>query len=172
MFKTQLQKKNARLDALIETLKGKAVGGGGEPSIQTQEKTVNITENGTTEVLPDEGFALSKVTVNVEVESGGGGGEVNMGTCTINIIPPSSSNYYTSRETVSNGAITYTTSRSYTGSKFAVNARCDSVMYVSASTIKSATTTDGEILNVVSGYGIAFKTPSGNGTTVTITLGA
>jgi hypothetical protein len=126
--KTQLQTNNARLDTLIETLKGKAVGGGG--------------------------------------------GEVNMGTCTVNITPPSSSNYYTGRETVSNGAISYTVSRSYTGSKFSVEARCDSVMYISASTIKSATATDGEILNVVSGYGIAFKTPSGNGTTVTITLGA
>lgn len=37
-----------------------------------QEKTIEITENGTTEVTPDEGKVLSKVTVNVEVESGGG----------------------------------------------------------------------------------------------------
>lgn len=44
-------------------------GGGAKPE---QEKTVNITENGTTEVLPDEGNVLSKVTVNVEVETGGG----------------------------------------------------------------------------------------------------
>lgn len=171
MSKTQLQANNARLDALIETLKGKAVGGGGEPSIQTQEKTVDIAENGTTEVLPDEGFALSKVTVNVDVESGGGG-EVNMGTCTVNITPPSSSNYDTGRETVSNGAISYTVSRSYTGSKFSVKARCDSVMYISASTIKSATATDGEVLNIVSGYGAVFKTPSTNGATVDLTLGA
>jgi hypothetical protein len=38
-----------------------------------QEKTISITENGTTEVTPDEGKVLSKVTVNVEVESGGSG---------------------------------------------------------------------------------------------------
>ena len=39
---------------------------------EEQEKSIDITENGTTEVTPDEGKALSKVTVNVEVESGGG----------------------------------------------------------------------------------------------------
>lgn len=37
----------------------------------SQEKTVEITENGTTEVLPDEGRVLSKVTINTNV----GGGE-------------------------------------------------------------------------------------------------
>lgn len=37
-----------------------------------QEKIIDITENGTTEVIPDSGKVLSKVTVNVEVESGGG----------------------------------------------------------------------------------------------------
>ena len=34
---------------------------------EEQEEILNITENGTTEVTPDEGKALSKVTVNVEV---------------------------------------------------------------------------------------------------------
>lgn len=49
-------------------------------SIQTgitkpeQEKTIEITENGTTEVTPDEGKVLSKVTVTTNVESGGGAG--------------------------------------------------------------------------------------------------
>ena len=41
-------------------------GGGGDMPLQ--DKVVDITENGTTEVLPDSGKALSKVTVNVEVE--------------------------------------------------------------------------------------------------------
>lgn len=36
---------------------------------EEQEKTVNITENGTTEVLSDENKTLSKVTVNVDVPS-------------------------------------------------------------------------------------------------------
>ena len=39
--------------------------------VQSQEKTVEITENGTTEVVPDSGYALSKVTINTNVESGG-----------------------------------------------------------------------------------------------------
>ena len=39
---------------------------GGTPT-PTQEKTVNITANGTHTVTPDEGYALSKVTANVNV---------------------------------------------------------------------------------------------------------
>lgn len=39
--------------------------GGATP---TQEKSVTITDNGTTEVLPDAGFALSKVTINANVK--------------------------------------------------------------------------------------------------------
>lgn len=35
--------------------------------IPTQEKTVDITENGTTEITADEGYLLSKATVNVNV---------------------------------------------------------------------------------------------------------
>ncbi len=38
---------------------------------EEQEKTVDITENGTTEVIPDENKVLSKVTVNVDVAGGG-----------------------------------------------------------------------------------------------------
>lgn len=37
-----------------------------------QEKSVDITENGTTEVTPDEGKTLSSVTINVAVPSSGG----------------------------------------------------------------------------------------------------
>ena len=36
-------------------------------SKQEQEKSVEITENGTTEVLPDDGKALSKVTITANV---------------------------------------------------------------------------------------------------------
>lgn len=40
------------------------------PEKQEQTKTVTITENGTTSVLPDEGYALSKVDVTVNVAGG------------------------------------------------------------------------------------------------------
>ena len=46
-----------------------------EVSKPEQEKTVNITENGTTEVVPDEDKVLSKVTVIADIQSGGGGTE-------------------------------------------------------------------------------------------------
>lgn len=41
--------------------------GGIQTSTPTQEKTVNITTNGTHTVTPDAGYALSKVTANVNV---------------------------------------------------------------------------------------------------------
>lgn len=47
-------------------LHGKAAGSGGD-GLPTQEKTVEITVNGTTQVLPDDGYTLSKVGVNVNV---------------------------------------------------------------------------------------------------------
>ena len=43
----------------------------GDASAYLQEKTVDITANGTIEVTPDEGHALSKVTANVNVVAGG-----------------------------------------------------------------------------------------------------
>ena len=39
--------------------------------VETQEKTVEITANGATDILPDDGYALSKVTVNTNVASTG-----------------------------------------------------------------------------------------------------
>jgi hypothetical protein len=47
-----------------------------EVSKPEQEKTVTITENGTTEVLPDENKALSRVTVITEVVGDGGTEEI------------------------------------------------------------------------------------------------
>lgn len=46
-------------------LQGKAAGGG--TATPTQEKNVEITKNGTVEVLPDEGYALHRVGVSVNV---------------------------------------------------------------------------------------------------------
>ena len=54
---------------------GLAMGGVVEveiPAKPEQEKTITITENGTTEILPDENKALSKVTVVTEVSGGSG----------------------------------------------------------------------------------------------------
>ena len=40
-----------------------------EPTVNNQDKTVDVSENGTIEVTPDEGFTgLGKVTINTEVE--------------------------------------------------------------------------------------------------------
>ena len=48
---------------------------GGGVTINNQEKSVDITENGTTEVVADAGFTgLSKVSINVNVPTSGGGG--------------------------------------------------------------------------------------------------
>lgn len=53
----------------------KSEGGGGGVTINNQEKSLEITENGTTEVTADSGFTgLSKVIVNTNVASSGGGG--------------------------------------------------------------------------------------------------
>lgn len=54
----------SNLEALNELLQVFSPGG------ETQEKAVTITENGTTEITPDEGYTLSKATVNVNVPSG------------------------------------------------------------------------------------------------------
>ena len=51
--------------------------GGGGVTIKNQEKSVDITENGVTEVAPDSGFTgLSKVVVNTNVASSGGGSDM------------------------------------------------------------------------------------------------
>lgn len=100
------------------------------------------------------------------------GGEVNMGTCTIKITVPSTSNYYVANEEVTSGEISHDVTRSYTSGTITKTVRCDSVMYIQASTIKGVTITDGELLKLASGYGIVYKTPSTAGATVQMTLSA
>lgn len=65
------------IEQIKSALNGKT-GGNSNPAKEEQEKTVDITENGTTEVLPDEGKTLSKVTVNINVESGGAVGDPDL----------------------------------------------------------------------------------------------
>lgn len=59
---------------IATALQNKATGGSPTP---TQEKTIDITTNGITTIDPDEGYALSRVTVNVDVPSGGGSENAN-----------------------------------------------------------------------------------------------
>lgn len=82
---------NAEIDTqsdLIEQIKTALIGkaSGVEPT-PTQEKTVDIVENGTVEITPDEGYVLSKVTANVDVtaEGGTGGGSASATVSGINL---------------------------------------------------------------------------------------
>lgn len=60
----------------------KIQGGGGGSALPSQQKTIDITENGTVEVTPDYGYTLSKVTANVNVE---GNSEVFVATSDVEI---------------------------------------------------------------------------------------
>ena len=107
------------------------------------------------------------------MESGGGGGEVNMGTCTLKIALPSSSNYYFAYEKITSGNIVYQIDRNYASGTLTKNTvRCGSIAYIQASTIKGVSVSDGEMLRLVSGYGIAYKVPNTAGGTIEITLSA
>jgi hypothetical protein len=68
----RIQANNAELREAIEMAESLPDAGGGGTPTPTQEKTIDITENGTVSVTPDEGYALSKVTANVNVEASGG----------------------------------------------------------------------------------------------------
>lgn len=133
---------------------------------------INISvEGGSSVRLKTAGKYCDKDIV-VSSSGGGGGGEVNTGTCTIKIAVPSQSNYYSAYEKVSSGQVTYQIDRNYTGGTLTKTVRCNSVMYIQGSTVKGATLSDGELLRLVSGYGIAYKTPSTQGVTIEITLTA
>lgn len=69
-LETEMTEQDGLIERIKAALQGKAAGG---PGLPTQEKTVEITENGTVEVLPDEGYVLSKVAVNVNVSAGAEG---------------------------------------------------------------------------------------------------
>jgi hypothetical protein len=46
---------------------------GEQPSMQLQEKSVTIKENGTIEIVPDSGYALDKVNITTDIKGSGGG---------------------------------------------------------------------------------------------------
>jgi hypothetical protein len=56
------------ISQIATALRGKTAGG---ESLPTQEKSIEITENGNVEVFPDDGYTLSKVGITVNVDSGG-----------------------------------------------------------------------------------------------------
>lgn len=61
----EVDTQSALIEQIALTLQGKTAPSG-EGKVE-QEKTIDINTNGTTEVNPDEGKVLSKVTVNVDV---------------------------------------------------------------------------------------------------------
>ena len=63
----RIQANNAELREAIELAEKLPDASEGGTPTPTQEKTVDITENGTHTVIPDDGYALSKVTANVSV---------------------------------------------------------------------------------------------------------
>lgn len=155
--------------------------------------TLDITENGTYDVT-------DKASVSVEVTSGGGGVDdsmyteaviaqtelideltqilstkanpstTNMGTCKVIVEVPAKANHYICREHITDGAITYNLSRNYTNTDITLTSvRCDSILYV-ATGVKAATATDGEVVKVISGQGVVYKTPSLNNSIAILTL--
>ena len=63
----RIQANNAELREAIEMAEKLPDAGEGGTPTPTQEKTIDITENGTHTINPDDGYALSKVTANVNV---------------------------------------------------------------------------------------------------------
>jgi hypothetical protein len=74
-LESEMGAQNTLISRIKAALAGKAAGGGSDAK-PTQRKTVDITSNGTTEILPDDGFVLSGVTVRVNVPTGGGEDDV------------------------------------------------------------------------------------------------
>ena len=149
----EINTQEALIQQIIEALRGKAVSGG------TEDLNTVLTEQ-------EELIAELKEVLNGKASGGGGDDGVNLENCTVNINPPSTSNYYICRETVtSDGAVEYHITRSYTGNSISLTTRCDSVMYIQASTIKGVEIDNGDTpLALSSGYGIVYKTPKTKGT--------
>lgn len=132
--------------------------------------SISKGENLDTELSEQESLIAELEAV---LDSKANGESVNLGTCTVNVMPAASTNHYICRETVAtDGTISYAISKSYTSSKISVKARCNSVFYVVVSNATSAEVTGAELLKFISGQGVVIKTPSDNGATATITLKA
>lgn len=148
----------------------------GEKDVTSYAKVaVNVpTGGGTSEnldsVLAEQESLIAELSGILD-QKASGGAQLNLGTCTVNIMPASSANHYVCRETVAtDGTISYSISKSYTSSKLSVKARCDSMFYVLTANITTAEVTAGELLKAISGQGVAYRTPSTDGATAQITL--
>jgi hypothetical protein len=137
-----------------------------EMASMAQEPIGGSTED-LDEVLTEQEEIIAELTEELQKKTSG---ELNLGTCTVIINVPSKTNYYICREIVSDGAITYNVTKSYTDAAITQSMRCDSVMYIVAGSIKGAEVTDGEILELVSGQALVYKTPSLNNSIAQITL--
>lgn len=68
-YSNRLQANNAELQEILDMANALPDAGEGGQVTPTQEKNVDIATNGSYEVTPDEGYALSKVTANVNIPS-------------------------------------------------------------------------------------------------------
>ena len=102
-----------------------------------------------------------------------GGGQINTGTCSVKIAVPGTGNYYFAYEQVeSSGNIAYRIDRNYlsSGAASTKTVRCDSIMYIQASGINGVEISDGELIYILSNYGVVYKTPHTAGATAEIVL--
>ena len=67
MTDLSLKNNNIALNTILETVNSLSSGK------EEQEKSIEITENGTTEILPDDGKTLSKVSITTNIEGGNSG---------------------------------------------------------------------------------------------------
>lgn len=68
-YNNRLQANNAELQEILDMANSLPDAGEGGQATPTQEKSIDIATNGSYEVTPDEGYALSKVTANVTIPS-------------------------------------------------------------------------------------------------------
>lgn len=106
--------------------------------------------------------------------SGGGGGELNMGTCTVNIKLSgfSKANYYVVCEHVKNGAISFTFVCHYTASGDTIpkaNVRCGSRIYCGLSGVTGATIEGGGEIIWIGSSTLVYQVSETNGEKIVIT---
>ena len=105
-----------------------------------------------------------------QISSGGGGTEVNMGTCTVKMYLPYSSKYIFAYEQIEGSVVSPKFDVENASGTFTKTVRCDSIMYIIHNFPYTVDATDGEVLKKVNNAGIMYKTPSTEGATATLTF--